>query len=140
MLALLPLCAHRRIAADPELDHEAVDGAEEARVVEEAGLDEVVEAVGPVGRPVAVDLDDEVALGRRELGLEDVRRLGVRLGRIEQVRVDGRREGPAGRSAAAAAVVASRAGLRRRRAEALLLFDVGSSFLAQATSASDAQQ
>jgi hypothetical protein len=73
MLAFFHL-GHRRVAVDPELDHEAVDHAEEAGVVEEAGLHEVVEAVGGVGRPVAVHLDDEVPLGARERGLEDVRR------------------------------------------------------------------
>jgi hypothetical protein len=44
---------------DAELDHEAVDGAEEGRVVEEAELDQVVEAVRAAGGPVAMDLNDE---------------------------------------------------------------------------------
>ena len=106
---LLPLRAHRRIAAEPELDHEAVDGAEEPRVVEEAELDEVVEAVGAVRRPVAVHLDDEGALRRGELRLEDVGRLllarspdRAARGAATEARAAGARSGAAEAVAAAA--------------------------------------
>ena len=57
---------------DAELGHEPVDHPEEADVVVVAVRHQVVEAVGAVGRPVAVDLDHEVALAGLEAGLEDV--------------------------------------------------------------------
>ena len=97
---VVPLGGDRRIAVEAPLDHEAVDRAEEARVVVEADLDEVVEAVGPVGRPVPVDLDDELALGRGEARAVDVGRPGDGEGRVEEGspvgRPRGRREGPGG--------------------------------------------
>ena len=48
----------RGIAVDAKLRHEVVEHAEEANVVVEAVLDKVVEPVGTVGSPLAVDLDD----------------------------------------------------------------------------------
>ena len=74
-----------RIAVDAELHHEALDDAEEARVVEEAVLDEIVEAVGADRRPVAMHLDDEAALARVELHLVDGGRLLVQAGGIGQI-------------------------------------------------------
>src|SRR6185312_1201934 len=62
-----PDAVDRRIAVDAELHHEALDDAEEGDVVVVAELDEVVEAIGAERRPVAMHLDHEVALGRREL-------------------------------------------------------------------------
>src|SRR4029079_15534583 len=56
---LPPRRRYLRIAADAELHHEARDHAKEAAVVGEAVLDEIVEAVGAVRRPVAVYFDDE---------------------------------------------------------------------------------
>ena len=67
MLRAATLRLTRRIAVDAELHHEALDDAEEGDVVEVAELDQVVEAVGAERRPVAMHLDDEVALGRRDI-------------------------------------------------------------------------
>ena len=74
------------IAVDAELHHEAVDHAEEAVIVEEAVLDQIEEAVGAVGRPVAMHLDDEGTLARIELHLVDIGRFLVERGWIGQTR------------------------------------------------------
>ena len=87
MFALRHFDGHARVAADAELHHEALDDAEEAGVVEEPELHEVVEAVGPVGRPVAVNLDDEGAVRRGEARAEDVGRLRGGEGGVELRRV-----------------------------------------------------
>jgi hypothetical protein len=74
-IGLAPHGRDFRIAVDAELHHEALDHAEEARIVEVAVLDEIVEAVGAVRRPVAMHLDHEAALAGIELGLVDGGRL-----------------------------------------------------------------
>ena len=66
-----PAARDVRIAVDAALGHEPVDHAEHGDVGEEALAHQRVEAVGAVGRPVAVDLDVDVALGRHEAGDED---------------------------------------------------------------------
>jgi hypothetical protein len=86
-----------RIAMDAELHHEAGDHAEEADVVVEAVLDQIVEAVGAVRRPVAVHLDHECALGGVELGLVDRRRLLAERRGIGEV-LGGGRHGERGNS------------------------------------------
>ena len=60
-----------------ELRHEPVEDAEEARVVVEAVLHEVVETVGGKWRPLPLDRDDERALAgveasRNESGARSV--------------------------------------------------------------------
>ena len=62
MLASRHTAETLRLAVDAELHHEAVEHAEEARVVEKAVLDQIVEAVGAVGRPIAMHLDHEAPL------------------------------------------------------------------------------
>lgn len=69
-VGVAPDLVDRGVAVDAELDHEAFDGAEEGDVLEVADLDEVVEAVGSEGRPVAIDGDFEVSLGGSEKGVE----------------------------------------------------------------------
>ena len=68
---IVPLGIHVGIAVQAELDDEALQDAEEPRAVEELGLGEFVEPVGAERGPIAVDLDDEVALRRLELDLVD---------------------------------------------------------------------
>jgi hypothetical protein len=83
------------IAVDAELRHEVGHDAEEARVVEEAVLDQIVEAVGTVRRPVATHLDDKDALGGVEARLVAVGRLLVQRRGIAEV--GGLAEGRGGR-------------------------------------------
>ena len=80
---VLPLRGDLRVAGKAELHHEIRDSAEEARVVVKPELHEIVEAVRRVGRPAPVNFDEEVALGRREVCEEDLRRLGGRERRVE---------------------------------------------------------
>ena len=86
---------------DPELHHEACEHAEEADIVVEAVLDEIIEAVGAVRRPIAIDLKDEGALAGVEPGFVGRRRLlgercrigevsGLRLNRPRKTDGDGR--------------------------------------------------
>src|SRR3989442_1550365 len=82
-----PVLLDVRIAVEPELHHEVGHDAEEARVVEEAILHEVVETVGAFRRPVAVHFDDEGALARVELRLELLRGLFGELRRRPQLRL-----------------------------------------------------
>src|SRR5262245_7745584 len=70
------------IAVDAELHHEALDHAEEARVVEKSVLDQIVEAIGALRRPVAMNLDHERAFARVEFRLVDRGGLGVEGGGI----------------------------------------------------------
>ena len=69
---------------ESELDDEAGEDAEEGGVGEVSVADEVVEAVGAEGRPVAMDFDDEVAGGGGELHFVEGRGLGFEGGRLEQ--------------------------------------------------------
>ena len=72
------------VGAEPELHHKALDDAEESRVGEVAVAHQVVKAVRAEGRPVAMDFNDEVARGGRELCLEDPGCLGRERCRVEQ--------------------------------------------------------
>ncbi len=76
-VGVLPDLVDGGVGAEAELDNEAGDDAEEGCVGEVSVLDEVVEAVSAEGRPVAMDLDDEVAGGGGEGCFEDGRGLGV---------------------------------------------------------------
>ena len=60
------MVAEPGIAIETELHHEAAQHAEEARIVVEAVLHQVVKAVGGVRRPVSMNLDDEHTLTRLE--------------------------------------------------------------------------
>src|SRR4029079_9501833 len=66
-----------------ELHHETGHDPEEPRVVEEAVLDEVVEPVGSLRRPLAMHFDDEAADARVEGRLVDRRRDRVELRRVQ---------------------------------------------------------
>ena len=70
-----PRCRDLRIAVDAELHHEAGDHPEESHVVVEAVLDEIVEAIRALRRPLAGDLDHEHAFGGIELRLVNRRSL-----------------------------------------------------------------
>jgi hypothetical protein len=73
----LPGARHERVAGYPELRHEALDDPEEAHALEEAFTDEVVEAVDPDRRPVALRFDHEVATGGLERDAKRIRRFLV---------------------------------------------------------------
>jgi hypothetical protein len=49
-----------RIAVDAELDHEIRHDTEEADFVKEPVFNQVIKAVGAVGRPASSDFDNEV--------------------------------------------------------------------------------
>ena len=74
----------------PNCTMKPLDHPEKARVVEKAVLDEVVEAIGAVRRPVAMDLDDEGAFAGVELRLVDRRRLFLQGRRIAEALAPGR--------------------------------------------------
>ena len=95
MVRLRPALAHRGLTVDPELDHEALDGAEELHPVVEPRPHQVVEAVRPVRRPGPLDLDDEAPLRGHEPRPEHRRRLRREPSRLEQRR--GRSAGAADR-------------------------------------------
>ena len=61
-VAVDPRRRDRRIGGDAELDHEALDHAEEARVIVDLLLHQLIEARGAEGGPGLGHLDDEVAL------------------------------------------------------------------------------
>ncbi len=61
---------HLRGAVDAQLRHEAADHPKEGHVVIKADLDQVVDAVGALGSPASVDIDDDVALRRLQLHRE----------------------------------------------------------------------
>ena len=59
----------------PTLRHEAVDHAKESAAVIKARLRQLIEPIGPVGRPVTVHLDHDVPFGRFEFHIIFLRRL-----------------------------------------------------------------
>src|SRR4029079_19636424 len=78
----LPHLRNLGIPVDAELHHEVTNHTEEACVVIEAVLDEIVEAVGAIRRPVAMHFDHEAAFARVELHFVNVGRLLVEACRI----------------------------------------------------------
>src|SRR5437762_281093 len=66
---------HHRIAMNSELHHKAGHDPEEASVIVEAVLHEVIKPVGAVGSPRACDLDNNLAFAGIEVNLVCVGRL-----------------------------------------------------------------
>ena len=64
-----------------ELGHEAFDHAKEADISEVAVLGQILKAVHAIGRPLAGNLQHEIAFGGLERGLEVIRcRFGQLIG------------------------------------------------------------
>src|SRR5262245_9897486 len=73
------------IAVDAELHHEALDHADDARIVVNTVLDQIVEAIGAAWRPVAMNRDHERAFARVEFRLVTRGGFGVERGGIGEV-------------------------------------------------------
>ena len=73
----LPDGGDLRIGRNSKLSHEAFHHAEEAGVGKEAILDQVIESVSRDGGPIAMYLDQDIALGGDELHAKQFRSLGL---------------------------------------------------------------
>ena len=81
-VSVLPDFVDGGVAVDSELNHEAVNSAEEGDIVEVTDFDKVVETVSAERRPVAIGGDFERALGGVEDGGELFRCFFSGLGRV----------------------------------------------------------
>src|SRR4030095_3034481 len=83
----LPHFVQRRVAINPELDHETGNDAEKPNVIEVTILDEVVEAVCSVWRPIAMHFDNKRSGARIEVDLVRRRRHFLKRCRVFECRV-----------------------------------------------------